>query len=171
MGDSIWQAIAITPWWFYLILYYILTLCIRASKPHIASFRYIVLIPGFFICLLLVSLPIIVSFTLQNFLIWLGTALFGILLGWLQFRLRKVKAIKNETKFYLPGSWSLLVLIILVIIAKYYYFGYQILIDPHILKQPKFAPFLLAAGGILTGLFIGRLIYLLRCLKFGPYLS
>ncbi len=171
MSNSIWETIALTPWWTYVVIWYLLYLSFKAAKPRIVSLNTFIFLHILTTSFILIGLFYLVEMNLPHILICLASALVGVLLGWLHFRAHKIKALKNEAKFYMPGSWVLLILIILLVIAKYYYFGSQLLFNPTVFKQEKFTPYILTITGLVIGLFIGRTLYLLRCIKYGPYLQ
>lgn len=168
MTYTIWQVIANTPWWVFLVFILIVRVGLLATKARTIPVKNLFIIPAIFFVMTLVNMYFFVSFTLLNLSIWLSTLLLGLFAGWLQFRSLNIKALKNEAKLVVPGTWSLLVILLTIFVIKYYA-GYQFVIDPEVLKQPKYVYGLLTLYGLFTGLFIGRLLYSLRCLKYGPY--
>jgi len=171
MAYSFWQIIALTPWWTYVFIWYLLYLSFKATKPRIVSLYTFILLHVICMALILIGLVSLIQINSTNLMLCLGSAFGGIFLGWLHFRLIKIKAIKHEAKFYLPGSWLLLIVIILLVSAKYYLFGYQVFFDPQVLKQEKYLSYILIISGLILGLFIGRMLYVLRCIKHGPYVK
>lgn len=171
MHDSIWQAIANIPWWIYGTFIYLLRLGFLATKPRIISIKSILILPGFLIFISLLSIYLNKQFNFLHFLTWLSTFLLGTGCGWLQFRFFNIKAIKNEAKLYVPGTWSLLIVIVVSFSSRLYFLNASNKIDFALFLQPPLVIWLFALYGLLTGLFFGRITYALRCLKVGPYLT
>ena len=169
MNDSIWQAIANIPWWIYATFIYLIRLGLLASKPRVVPIQNLFILPSFFVLLSLVCIYTSKELSFFTLSIWLSTLLLGALLGWFQFRMFKIKAIKEEAKLYLPGTWSLLILILISIALKFYFINSANTFDAHVLTQPKFAGWLFSLYGFFTGLFLGRFFYSWRCLKVGPF--
>lgn len=168
MNQSIWEIAANTPWWVYPFFFYLMHVGYRASKPRIVPIRQIFILPFIFVPLSLSVFFIHSLATFQNIAIWFGACLVGTIAGWLQFNALKIKAIKNEAKLYVPGTWSLMV-IILIIFAVKYYFGFEFSTNPDALLQSQYISAFLFLYGFFAGLFIGRLAYSMRCIKIGPY--
>ncbi len=169
MTNSIWEIIADTPWWVYVVFFALMQAGFTATKPRIISIKQLYLLPILFLLFSFIALARI-QLDLTNFFLWLGAIMFGTGLGWLQFRALKIKAIKNEAKLYIPGTWSVMVIILIAFTLKYYY-GYQLAIDTRLILSPKFAGWLSLAYGLFTGLFVGRITYAHRCLKTGPFMA
>ena len=166
MSDSIWVKIAETPWWVYVIWIYLFYVSFLTTKPRIIPLQKLFLIPSLFLSISIVCMILILPFTLTNIFVLLGMLVLGVLLGWLQFRIMKIQAIKEGANLYIPGTWSGCIIILSLLFIKYYS-GYQFELDPNLLLQPKFASIILAFSGLCAGLFLGRVAYSLRCLKVG----
>lgn len=169
MPNSFWEMVANTPWWVYLIFTYLIYISFLATKPRVISFRQLLILPSIFITLSIISLSTILQIDAYNIFLWSSALFLGIPLGWLQFFLQKIKAIKNESKLYIPGTWSLFFFCLFIFAAKYYY-SFELAIDPKSIASSPYAPYILLLYGLFTGLFIGKLFYSLQCYKSGPYL-
>ncbi|RDI45161.1 DUF6622 family protein [Aquicella lusitana] len=169
MNNSIWEIIAGTPWWVYVLFVLLVRFGILASKPRIIPFRQLLLLPAVFIPLSFASLYQM-HLSLSLFGLWAGALLLGAAGGWLQFRFINIKAIKNQSKLYVPGTWSILIIILIVFAVKYYY-SYESAVNPGQIINPHINVWFALLYGLFTGLFIGRVAYALRCLKTGPFLS
>ena len=169
MTDSIWEAIANTPWWVFVLFIFLVRIGLLARKPHIISMKQLLILPIMFFALSLVAI-FNLKFQTINLLLWAGAILFGIVLGWLHFRLLKISAIKEKAMLYVPGSWNVLIIILTLFALKYYY-NYEIALNSQMLNNPKIIMVLMLSYGLFTGLFIGRITYAFRCLRTGPYLS
>ena len=165
---SFWQRVAETPWWVFLVFIYFINLGWQATKPRIVSTHQL-----FFLLIVLVFLSssIFVEASQSNFyhaLIWFAAIVPGLFLGWMHFSIRQVKAIKNENKLLFPGTFSLL-LIVLTVFAAQYYYNLQFLMDPNYYRSHALA--LMTFYGFFTGIFLGRLIYAINCLQKGPFVN
>lgn len=169
MSYSIWGAIAETPWWIYLFFLAIFNTSYQSTKPHNVSMKSALIMPLIFTGMLIVSLAISATFDKHTFLLMLYALIPGIIAGWLQLRLRRVQAIKSQSQFHIPGSWSLLIILFALITAKIYFFGYGFNISMQTLTQNM--PTIIVLSGFVIGLSIGRMIYLYRCMKYGPFLE
>ena len=168
MNHAHWETIANTPWWLYVFFIYLSWMAYLATKPRLVPVKSIFIFPVFFITLSIISLYLSARWNLLYISIWAAALVTGTLLGWLQFRLLKIKAVKNKSLLYMPGTWSLLVIIFTLFIAKFY-FGFDGAIHPNQLSNPHFIRWIFLLYGIFTGLFIGRITYAVRCLKKGPF--
>lgn len=170
MTASVWEVIAETPWWFYVFCFFFLKISLEATKARTVPVKSLALMPAIFIPFSLLGIYFNVTINFNNVLIWVGSLLLGLLLGFLQCRLFRIKAIKNEDKLYFPGSWTMLISIIVFIIVIYYH-GFHFTIDLDTFKQPKYARILLSLYGLFAGVFIGRWYYSMRCVKYGPFVT
>jgi len=170
MTNSIWNILAETPWWVYVLFIYLIRLGIKATKPQTVPLKNLLLLPLAFFTLSCLSIYFSLKITALHIALWSLALLVGSFLGFLQGRLLKIKAIKHESQLHFPGSWSLLIML-LIIFASKYYLGHETAIDPAILTQPSSAAAMFALYGLMTGLFFGRVGYAIKCIKVGPYLS
>ncbi len=168
MNTSIWEVIANTPWWVFAILVYLIRVGLLATRSRVVHIRRMLTVPLIFIGLSFVSLYNNPQLSNNQIAMWVGAFSIGSILGWLQFKALKIKAVKKTSSFlYVPGTWSLLTIILTMFAIRYYY-GYENTIDPAI-AQSK--PWIFFAYGLFTGLFAGRIAYAIRCIKTGPYAS
>jgi hypothetical protein len=166
MNNAFWQVLGNTPWWVYVVFVFLIYVGINARKPRILPVRQLVTLPSIFLVLSFIGLYEHEQLSSHNIFLWLIAMLPGIFLGWLQFHALRIKAIKNTNTLYVPGSWLILGIVMLIFIIKYY-IGYREDTDTHFIEHA--ARWMLLLYGFFTGLFIGRLAYAVRCIKFGPY--
>lgn len=170
MTYSIWQTIAETPWWFYVAFIIFLRLSFAATKTRIIHISHLFFLPAIFIPFSLISIYYTVTWQMRGFFLWSAACLFGIFWGWWQFRLRKIKAIKNQAQLCIPGTWNFFFIFIVFFLLKYYY-DFSLTFDFNLLKQPQYANVFLALYGFLAGILLGRILYARRCLRIGPFLA
>lgn len=170
MTTSIWETVANTPWWVFVLFTYLVIVGYLASRPRIVPIKKLVILPTLFIALSCFNIYKVFTLTNEHIVIWLGMLVIGFGLGWLQFKKLNIKAIKEQAAIMIPGTWTLLLIIVLIFSLRYYY-GYQLALNPNIFNDPKTANILLSAYGLTAGLFSGRLAFAWRCLKVGPYVK
>lgn len=170
MSNTFWQTLASTPWWVYALFIYFMQISWIATKPRIIPIRSLLILPSIFITLSIISLAYLLQMDASTLFLWSSAMTIGIPLGWMQFYLQKIKAIKNEAKLYIPGTWSLFFIFALLFFVKYYY-RYEFAIDPLTIATSPYAPYIVLFYGVCTGLFIGKLIYSINCYQSGPYFS
>lgn len=164
MHASIWQTIAETSFWIYVLIGLLIYSGYQGSKQRTVPVKFL------WANLIAVSAASFVSITLFVKLNavylawWAATLVLGSGLGWLYYKTLQVQPLPEEGKFIIPGSWITLFIILGAIAAKYY-FGYQITLDPGILKSGVYSQSVMILYGMLTGLNIGHLVYIRRALK------
>lgn len=161
MSTSIWETIAETPWWVFALFFYLMYAAIVATRPSVVQIKTFVIFPIVFVCLTMVNIIFIKQIHFTQICFWIATFSIGSLLGWLQLNFIKIKLLKDENKLQIPGSWSLLI-ILLVLLTMKYYFGYQITFTTDMLRDPFYQNILISIYGIATGIFVGRWIYVRR---------
>lgn len=113
------------------------------------------------------------SITANSLLLWFSILTLGITLGWIEFRLIKIKAIQAERKLYIPNEIFLFLLIPFIVILVHY-FGFAKTSMFTIQQTPLTNEQLLQSFmiyGLITGIILGRLCHALRCIKIGPYIT
>lgn len=162
--NGIWQTLVHTPWWVYLLLIFLIRVGIRASKTHVVSLKKLFIVPIIFTFMSIHTL--FTSFTVGALTIttWAVAILIGMALGWIQVHRYSLQVDMKNLLIQVPGTWSTLIIILIIFIAKYY-FSYELSVDPQLAQQTIFEICALAISGIFTGLFIGRLICYLYRLK------
>lgn len=171
MSDTIWQTLAETPWWIYLIIIFLARLSLAAFKPHVIHIKNLIVSPVIFLGLSLFMMFMNIHFSFFCFTLWSVFILLGIPLGYLQFYVRRIKA-ANKTQLYVPGTKSLLITILFLIIFIFYFLARtDYFFSLQLFLQAKYTPWLFSFYGLSIGFLIGRLVYSLRCLKVGPFIA
>ncbi len=149
-----------TPWWVYVLFIYLVIMGLKATRTRTVALWKLFILPVLFSWMSIHSL--ISSFPIDAFSVstWGGAILIGTFFGWLQMHRSKIDINKQKHQITLPGTWWTLILILLIFATKYY-FGYQLGVDPTLKYQSHFEFSMLAVSGIITGLFIGRALALL----------
>lgn len=146
-----------TPWWVFVLFFYLMFIGFGAVKPSVVSLIKLAILPVLFTALAIHTL--IVSFSINSTAILLLAAglLLGSLVGLLIASGKDYKVDRQHLLILMPGNWSTLILILLIFASKYY-FGYALSANPMIIHNLNFEIIMLIVSGICTGLFIGRFI-------------
>ena len=167
MHDSIWQSIASTPWWAYVLFGYFAFLCYRATKPQVVMVRKVLVMPTLITLASMAGMYFLVKPTAVKLGYWAVMFVLGSGLGWLHFSIKKIKAIEGGTRLVIPGSLGLTAVFIIAITAKYY-FGYPLSLDADFIQAPQQSLSLVILYGLSLGLFFGRMLYILHIAKSAP---
>lgn len=159
---TILQMLTGTPWWVYLLLAYLIIIGVKASKTRIVPLKKLLIVPVLFILLSIHTLLTSFEITAFSLASWLVATLIGISLGWFFIYRLNLAVDKPHLLIQTPGTWSTLLIIIIIFMTKYY-FAYELAIAPQLIKNDIFEFSLLAISGVCSGFFVGRLIcYLYR---------
>ncbi len=168
--QTIQRTLIQTPWWVYVLLIYLLWMGIKATQPRIVVLRRLFIIPAFFIWFSLHTLLNTFTINILSISSWSIALILTTTLGVYQVVRLPFKVDKNKFLIELPGSWTTLILIVIIFATKYY-FGYQMAVDPQISNQTSFELSMLIISGACTGLFFGRLIGYLYRFKVEPHID
>ena len=152
----IWPMLANTPWWVYLIFAYLIVKGIKASRPRLLPIKRLVILPIVLLGFSIYGLVEVVAFNPINGGIWFVCLLIGAVLGHVQIRQQKLVFDKKSHLVQTPGSWSMLILILVIFLSKYY-FAYSLAIHPAEVQHLIFRVSLLGISGLCNGLLLGRL--------------
>ena len=162
--DAIWNAAIHTPWWVYLLFVYLMFIGYKASKTGVLPLGKLVILPAVFVAMSIETLINSFKITPLLFGIWLLSILLGAGLGWLQIFKQAIRVDKEKKLFEVPGTWATAIVIFLIFATKYY-FGYELSADPGLTKQTYFEVTMLFFSGVFSGLFVGKLLNYLYRLK------
>ena len=163
MIQTIRDTLLQTPWWVYVLLIYLIRIGIRASKERVISFKKLLILPVIFTAMSVHTLVSSFQIDLSLGLSWLISIFLGGLVGYLLIRKHNIKVDRKNLLIQTPGTWITLVLV-LIIFASKYYFGYELSVDPGLIKQTAFEFSMLFVSGVCTGLFIGRFTFYISLL-------
>jgi len=168
--ETIVQFLKHTPTYVYAIFAYLLYVGIKSSKDRVVSIIRTPIIGLVF--LYLAASTIYKSFPDTGF-IW-GTfflsLITGSFLGYLQVYKQDIKIDKAKKLIALPGTWSTIIILLIIFVGKYY-IGYNHHEKPEMFQKLEFQLLGLGIMGISSGLFVGKTInYFYRFFK-GPYIE
>lgn len=156
---QILQIISNTPLWVYILFIFLINIGIKASKPSEVSLLKISILPVIFTYLSFHSLISQTSVSTSNITVLMISLIVGVFGGILQSKKIGYSYNRKTKKIESPGTWTTLILILLIFVTKFY-FGYMIAAHPSILiKNHMFDVSYIFICGICSGLFIGRFIY------------
>jgi hypothetical protein len=159
------------PGWAYFFVVMLIYMAFQSTRPIIVPIKRLLVLPLIFIPL---SMFVILYLIPLNFLTigsWIAACVIGIVTGWYQIRALRVRAIKDTQSLHVPGTWSFLLILAGLAVVKFYVHYKFSYIDPQIVRDPLYAPWFMAAYGVLTGLFIGRIGHAFYRIKHGPFVE
>jgi hypothetical protein len=153
---NIADAIVHTPWWVFPLLGYLIVIGIQSRRTRIVSIYKLFVIPVIF---LVISLIALVS-AMPDFIVlscWLAAILAGSAIGFFQLAHMEIKVDVPGRLIQIPGSWSNLV-VMLLIFASRYYFGYDMAVNPAHNDLLEYKIIRTVSSGLLTGYLQGKLL-------------
>jgi len=166
--NALVDALTHMPWWVYLLFIYLLKLGFNASKPTVISMKKLVILPAIFLFVSLDTLITSVQLSPLTIGTYLLSIVLGAILGWILVRHLVLQFDKKKWLIKLPGTWTTLILILIILSTKYY-FGYALASDPTRAHDTIFELSSLAVSGLCTGLLLGRLLCYYIRMKNAPH--
>lgn len=156
-----------TPWWVYVLFVYLMFIGIQALKESIKPVKVTLIMPIIFTWM---SIDSIIALSHLNtfyatLTYTLSLILIGCTIGFIVAKKSGVCVDKKNQLLKLPGTWFTLISILLIFIIKYY-FHYKLALNP---SDATTEYHFIAASGVITGLFIGRVVFYFLKLKQGPW--
>lgn len=148
-----------TPTWVYILFVFLLLIGFKSIQPKTVGYRRLFLLPIIFAIWNLYAIFNRLDGKYSIFLLWMIGLFLGAVVGWQMVRTWKVRASHRKKTITLPGSYSTLILILLVFAVRYY-IGYREAVDPNLSEE--FYLVSASATGVITGIFLGRAIELYR---------
>lgn len=153
----IWEVLTHTPWWVFVLFFYLLKVGIDATKPRTVILKKLFILPSIFLGISINTLFKSFDLSFSTLGMYLSSLILGIMIGLLLIKNLQIKFDRDHNLIRLPGTFSTLILILITFSTKYY-FGYLLSTAPSIAKNPLFIISQLGMSGVCSGLFIGRLI-------------
>lgn len=164
MPVSIWESIASTSWWAFVLYLAVVAACWQARKPSNISLNKLIFFPLYSftlaaICAAISMHPTPWQITATSAALFLGTAT-----GWVQ-SLWLGSTIDVATKSVaIKGSYLPILFLIAATFAKLA-FGFSLQLDPKLLASGNYNLPLFTLFGFFTGLSIGRYYFARQALK------
>jgi|ERR1700674_371419 len=163
----IFQIIAGTPWWVWILFLFLLWIGIRALKTSIAPFWRLLILPTVFFVWGVVGVVMRYPITATSLGLWLIAFAFGVGLGVLTAANTAVRADRSHRLIEIPGNKFTLVLILVIFVTKYA-FGVLQGMQPGIVADPRYFVADLGVSGLLAGMWAGRLVGIWRKYRAAP---
>ena len=161
-STQIWTMLQNTPWWVYLVFVLLLVRGVKASRPRLISLRRLCILPIVLLGVSLYVLLVVVTPGSATIGAWLFCLFIGGVLSFIQIERQTLVFDKKRHLVKTSGTWTVLILILLIFFSKYY-FDYTLTIDPQEIHHLIFRLSLCGVSGLCNGLIIGRLVcYLIK---------
>lgn len=142
-----------TPWWVYVLFFGLVSIGFAAARPRVVSLRRLLILPLVFTLWNLAWLNERIHGRHSLLVFWILGLAIGSYFGGMSVRKWIVKADRQQEKVHLPGSWSTLVLILLVFAVRYFFvYHYERFPD----TSSDLYTYDAAISGLITGIFMGR---------------
>lgn len=151
-----------TPVWVFILFAYLIFIGYKSSKTRVVSLKKLFIAPIVFTLMSIHSMIHELQGDYWMALVWLLGMVIGASLGWLQVHRLKPQVDKQHWLVHTQGSWVTMILVILIFGYKYY-LGYITAVQPDIITHTGFLWSSLIIIGAITGMFVGRLLYYIRC--------
>lgn len=147
-----------TPWWVYLLFFYLVSRGIAASKTRVVTLKQLAILPIVLSAWSIWDLLRFSHITIGLEWVFFSMLVVGALIGWRLVSSQKIEVVslKNQ-ELKMPGSWLTLV-IILVIFATKYFFGFEMAADPNWVHHTTPLYSLFGISALTSGLLCGRLL-------------
>lgn len=156
-----------TPWYVYLILIYLIFIGIKSVKGGVVPLKKLFFIPILFLWMSADEIIKHVHMTPKYIIASIVGLVLGSILGWLQYHMLQIRVDQKNKLLEIEGSWFGAFLILITFIVKYYV-GYSFTMNN---MSSTTTCTLLLISSILTGAFLGRLIYGIQKLRAGPHIN
>ncbi|MBX7067611.1 MAG: hypothetical protein K1X28_10315 [Parachlamydiales bacterium] len=141
------------PAWIFFLFVILVIIGMRAATPRTMSIYRLLVLPLIFMIWNLAWLFERVHEQFSLFPLWFLGIVGGSVLGWQSVVSWKIKADRKNKTVTLPGTWSVLVLILLVFaVRSFFVYSYE----THPKQVEEYYIYDSLLSGIFTGIFIGR---------------
>lgn len=164
MPVSIWESIASTAWWAFMLYLAVVAACWQARKPSTLSLNKLIFFPLYSftlaaICAAISMHPTPWQITATSAALFLGTAA-----GWAQSHWLGTTIHPETRSIAVKGSYLPMLFLIAATLAKFH-FGFSLQLDPKFLASGIYNLPLFTLFGFFTGLSIGRYCFARQALK------
>lgn len=150
------------PWYVYVLLYILVVRGVKALKDNQISLKKVLILPVVMNIWVIIELQQMFGFQHLTVLMGFGLSLVvGAGFGWYLIR---GKAFWGENGVLLRGNPVTLILVLSIFIAKFSIFTWSGF-HPELWLQTWFVVGVIAVFGIIAGISLGRLIYILRIIQ------
>jgi len=162
--NAVQQMLINTPWWVYILFFYLVFKGFIATRSRVVPFKKLFILPLVLLVLSIYGLLNVLNPSISNISFWALALFLGGALGWFQVHRQELLFDKRSHLVKISGTWSVLFLILIIFISKYY-FDYSIAINPDAIHHLWFKLTFLGISGICNGLLLGRLLAYLEKMR------
>jgi hypothetical protein len=150
-----------TPFWVYLIFPICIFLGIRSRKPRTVPFVRVLIPPFLFIGWSFGYMAEKYGVTLLPLRVWFLAMVIGTWIGWVAHLSTRVRIDRKKKRITLPGTWSVLILSVLLYLSKYSFGYYHAIAEEAENRLLVFGSDLFISGTI-SGIFLGKFFCFLK---------
>jgi hypothetical protein len=155
------QILSHTPVWVYALFFTLLVFGLIQTRTRIVSKVPALLLPAGMVALSLAGINS--SFGLRPIpvLAWGTTLIIAAIVGYVFFRDKRIHYKAADGKFFIPGSWIPLAVMMAIFFAKYVY-AVMSAFEAEVISTPTFIGAVSAVYGLLSGYFASRAVNLIK---------
>lgn len=168
MFEKVVQILSKTPWWVYGVFGYLIYIGIKSTKEQVISLLKLIFIAIVFFIFSIKNLSSLWDKHDNIAYIWLCAILTGNILGWLSFCNKKIIVDKKNNLVQLPGSYSVIFIIMFVFISRYI-LGFLSATNKELIMQSYFVFLKVFISSLPPGVLLGRLSFVLKNYFNGPF--
>jgi len=157
----LYQILSHTPPWVWAVLFALVWLGLTQTAPQRTRLRRVIVLPLVMTSLSLYGTLSVFSALPESWLMWLGAGLTTLVWVASSGPPADVRYDASAQVFSLPGSWVPLVLMMAIFLTKYLV-GVLLAMQPALAHDITTAAAVASLYGAMSGLFIGRMVRLLR---------
>lgn len=157
------QIISHTPIWVYALFFVLLVFGLIQTRTRTVSKITALLLPAGMTALSLTGIYSSFGLTTIPLATWGMAMAIATIVGYTFFRDKRIYCNATDGKFFIPGSWVPLVVMMAIFFAKYVY-GVMNAFHVEVISTPVFIGALSAVYGLLSGYFSSRAINLIKLL-------
>jgi hypothetical protein len=168
-GRVIVQIFSNTPAWVFVLLFVLLAFGVMQTRTRSVRRFPALLLPAGMIVLSLAGINSSFGLMPVPLAAWAVALAIAAVVGYALFRDRRVEFDATEQKFFVPGSWMPLVVIMAIFFTKYVYAVMRAL-NADVISTPAFVVALSTIYGLLSGYFAARAFNLIKTAQRVPRL-
>lgn len=155
------QILSHTPAWVFALFFVLLVFGLMQTRSRRVRLIPALVLPAGMVVLSLAGVHSSFGLTFVPLVSWAIALAFAAYAGYVVFGDEKVRYDAATSKFFVPGSWVPLAVIMAIFFAKYVY-AVMRAFDAEAISTPQFVVFLSAVYGLLSGYFAARALNLVR---------
>ena len=155
------QILSNTPQWVFVLFVVLLVFGLMQTRTRTVRKISALLLPAGMIALSLAGIQSSFGLELVPLVCWAIALAIAAFAGYALFRDERVRYDATAGKFFVPGSWTPLAVIMAIFFAKYVYAVMRAL-DADVISTPLFIVALSAVYGLLSGYFAARALHLIK---------